>query len=49
MRLKPEPIEIDLYVSSKKSTEKELQELSAFIREYKKTAALEKVKHKKAA
>ena len=44
MKLKPEPREIDLYVSSKKSTEKELQELSEFIKEYKKKQDLLKTK-----
>ena len=39
-KLRPEPIDIDLYVSTKKSTEKELQELSEFIRDYKKKQAL---------
>ena len=31
MKLKPEPIEIDLYVSPKKMTEKERKELGEFI------------------
>lgn len=31
MKLKPEPREIDLYVSSKKLTEKEFEELSKFM------------------
>lgn len=48
MKLKPEPIDVDLYVSSKKSTEKELQELSEFIKEYKRKSALKK-KHRKTA
>lgn len=49
-KLKPEPIGIDLYVSPKKSTEIELQELYEFIREYKKKQALKKAsKHRKAA
>jgi hypothetical protein len=48
MKLKPEPREIDLYVSPKKSTEKELQELSEFIKEYKRKQAAKK-KQRKAA
>lgn len=48
-KLKPEPIDVDLYVSPKKSTEKELQELSEFIREYKKKQSLKSTKHSKAA
>lgn len=48
-KLKPESIDIDLYVSPKKSTEKELQELSEFIREYKKKQALKSSKPRKAA
>jgi hypothetical protein len=31
MKLKPEPIEIDFYVSPKKMTEKERKELGEFI------------------
>lgn len=34
-KLKPEPREIDLYVSNKKSNEKELKEHSEFIKECK--------------
>jgi hypothetical protein len=51
LKLKPEPREIDLYVSPKKSTEKELQELSEFIRDFKRKQAdaLKKHKHHKAA
>lgn len=49
MKLKKESREIDLYVSSKKSTEKELQELSEFIKEYKRKQSLKNIKHKKAA
>jgi hypothetical protein len=48
-KLKPEPREIDLYVSPKKPTEKELQEFSEFIREYKRKQKEKKSKHKKAA
>ena len=50
-KLKPEPREIDLYVSPKKPTEKELQELSEFIRDYKKKQAdaLKKNKQRKVA
>lgn len=47
-KLKPEPIEINLYVSNKKSSEKELQELSEFIKEYKRKQALKKKNRKKA-
>ena len=48
MKLKPEPREIDLYVSPKKMTEKERKELGKFIEEYKRKQA-RKHKHKKAA
>ena len=48
MKLKPEPIEIDLYVSPNKMTEKERKELGDFIEEYKRKQ-LKKNKHKKAA
>lgn len=48
MKLKPEPIEIDLYVSPKKMTEKERKELGDFIEEYKRKQA-KKSKQKKAA
>lgn len=48
MKLKPEPIEIDLYVSPKQMTEKERKELGEFIEEYKRKQALKK-KHRKAA
>lgn len=40
--------EPDLYVVNKKPTEKELEELSEFIKEYKRKQALKK-KHQKAA
>ncbi len=49
MKLKPEPREIDLYVSPTKMTEKERKELGEFIEEYKRKQALKKTKHKKAA
>lgn len=49
MKLQPEPREIDLYVSNKKVTKKELKELSEFIEEYKKQQNLKKKKHRKAA
>jgi hypothetical protein len=49
MKLKPEPREIDLYVSNKKVTKKELKELSEFIEEYKRQQSLKKKKQKKAA
>lgn len=48
MKLKPEPREIDLYVSSKKMTEKERKELGEFIEEYKRKHA-KKMKSKKVA
>ena len=41
--------EPDLYVISKKLTDKESKEISDFIKEYKRKQALKKVKHKKAA
>lgn len=46
MKLKPEPREIDLYVSPKKMTAKERKELGDFIEEYKRKRAK---KSKKAA
>ena len=50
MKLKPEAREIDLYVSNRKVTEKELRELAVFIDEYKrKQKAKKKTKHKNAA
>ena len=48
MKLKPEPIEIDLYVSPKKMTEKERKELGEFIEAYRRKNA-KKSKHKKVA
>lgn len=48
MKLKPEPIEIDLYVSPKKMTEKERKELGEFIEEYRRKQ-VKKSKHKKVA
>jgi hypothetical protein len=45
MKLKPEPREIDLYVSNKRMTEKELEELAEFIEQVKQKAK----KHGKAA
>jgi hypothetical protein len=37
--LRPEPIEIDLYVSSKKMTAKERKELGEYIENYKRKKA----------
>lgn len=48
MKLKPEPREIDLYVSPKKMTAEERKELGDFIEEYKRKRA-KKSKDKKAA
>jgi hypothetical protein len=48
MKLKPEPREIDLYVSSKKMTAKERKELGDYIEEYKRKHA-RKAKSKKVA
>ena len=48
MKLKPEPKEIDLYVSPKRMTPKERKELGEFIEEYKRKHT-KKSKHKKAA
>lgn len=48
MKLKPEPREIDLYVSSKKMTEKERKELGDYIEEYKRKQS-KKTKSKKVA
>ena len=41
--------EPDLFVINKKLTDEESKEISTFIKVYKQTAALKKVKHKKAA
>jgi hypothetical protein len=49
MKLKPEPREIDLYVSNKKLTEKEFKELADFITQVKRNKKEKKGKHKKAA
>lgn len=49
MKLKPEPREIDLYVSNKKLTEKEFKELAEFIEQVKRSKELKKKKHRKAA
>jgi len=46
-KLKAEPREIDLYVSNKKLSERELKELSEFIKEYKRKQALKKKNRKK--
>ena len=48
MKLKRESKEVDLYVDPKKLTEKEMQELRDFIKEYKQQN-LKKKKHRKAA
>jgi hypothetical protein len=48
MKLKPEPREIDLYVSNQKLTEKEFKELAQFIENVKQTKDVKK-KKKKAA
>ena len=48
MKLKPEPREIDLYVSPKKMTAEERKELGEFIEEYKRKQT-KRSKHKKAA
>ena len=48
MKLKPEPIDIDLYVSPKRMTAKERKELGEFIEEYKRKHS-KKNKHKKVA
>lgn len=45
MKLKPEPREIDLYVSNKRMTEKERKELGEFIEEYKRKQKAKKGKH----
>jgi hypothetical protein len=42
MKLKPESLEIDLYVSPKKMTEKERKELGEFIEEYRRKSAKKK-------
>lgn len=47
MKLRPEPKEIDLYVSNKKLTEKELKELGEFIEQVRRKQKAKK--HKKAA
>lgn len=47
--MKKESKEVDLYVSPKKLTEKDMQELRDFIKEYKKQQSLKKKKHRKAA
>lgn len=47
MKLKPEPREIDLYVSPKKMTAQERKELGEFIEEYKRKHT-KKGKNKKA-
>lgn len=49
MKLKPEPREIDLYVSNKKLTEKEFKDLADFITQVKRDKKAKKGKHKKAA
>ena len=46
MKLQPESREIDLYVSNKRMTEKEIKELAEFIEQVK---LKKKHKHKKAA
>lgn len=47
-KLKPEPIEVDLYVSNKKMTEKERKELSEFIEKVRRDKEAKKKKHRKA-
>ena len=47
MKLKPEPREIDLYVSNKKMTEKEFKELEEFIEQVKQKKKAKQ--HRKAA
>jgi hypothetical protein len=49
MKLKPEPIEVDLYVNPKRLTKKEKKELDDFIRTYREKQKKKKNKHKKAA
>ncbi len=48
MKLQREPIDIDLYVSPKRMTERERKELGEFIEEYKRKQAVKK-KQRKAA
>lgn len=49
MKLKPEPLEIDLYVNPKRLTKKEKKELDDFIRDYREKQKHKRLKHKKAA
>ena len=44
MKLKPEPREIDLYVSNKKLTEKEFKELAEFIKQVKQKKKAKKLR-----
>jgi len=44
MKLQPESIDVDLYVSTRRVTEKELKEFGDFIKEYKRKKALNKSK-----
>jgi hypothetical protein len=49
MKLKIEPIQIDLYVSNKKITEREFKELAEFIEQVKRNKKLAKKRHRKVA
>jgi hypothetical protein len=49
MKLQPESRDIDLYVSTKKMTEKERKELAEFIEQVRQKNKLKKEKHRKAA
>ena len=49
MKLKAEPIEVDVYVNPKPLTKKERQELVDFIKAYKEKQKLKKSRQKKAA
>ena len=49
MKLQKESREIDLYVSNKRMTEKEVKELSDFIEQVKKKEKIKKGKQRKAA
>lgn len=48
-KLKPDPREIDLYVSNKKLTEKERKELGEFIEQVRQKQKAKKNRHRKAA
>ena len=49
MKMKRISKEVDLYVDSKKMTEKEMQEMSHFIEEYKRKFPIKNTKHRKTA